>query len=186
MPRFVHRRSRGYTLIEILVVVAVLGIAGALVIPSMGDTDVLRVQAAVRTVVADISFAQSDAIAYQQRRGIVFDTELDGDLADNGYTVVAVTGTEINTDTDALYDPQGPDEKYIISFNDPRFSSSTIVDANFMGGPALIFDELGGPVATPDGDFPASGFVVITGADGQQFTIHVEPYSGRVRVEKND
>lgn len=179
-------RLRGYTLIEILVVVAVLGIAGALVIPSMGQTSVLRVQSAVRAVVADISFAQSDAIAYQQRRAIVFDTVLDGDLSDNGYTVCSVTGPAIDVDTDALYDSFGPDDKYIVTLNDPRFAGSTIVDVDFDGTPSLIFDELGGPVTTPDGDVPGGGFVRITGVDGQQFTIHVEPYSGRVRVEKNN
>ena len=177
---------RGYTLIEILVVVAVLGIAGALVIPSMGQTGVLRVQSAVRAVVADISFAQSDAVAYQQRRAIVFDTQLDGDLSDNGYTMCAVTGNVIDVDTDVLYDSFGPDEKYIVSLNDPRYAGSTITDVDFDGAQTLIFDELGGPVTTPDGDMPASGFVQITGGEGQQFTIHVEPYSGRVRVEKND
>lgn len=179
------KRGRGaYTLIEILVVVAVLGIAGALVIPSMGQTDVLRVQSAVRIVVGDISFAQSDAIAYQQRRAIVFDSKIDGDLSDNGYTMCAVSGSTIDTSTDALYDPQGPDDKYIVTLNDPRFAGCSITAANFNDTPTLIFDELGGPVSTPDGDVPTGGFVTINGV-GQTFTVHVEPYSGRVRVEKN-
>jgi len=181
-PRQASAR-RGYTLIEILVVVAVLGIAGALVIPSMGQTDVLRVQSAVRTIVADISFAQSDAIAYQQRRAIVFDTVVDGDASDNGYTLCSVTGPSIDVETDALYDPLGPDDKYIVSLKDPRYAGSTIDEALFGGVPTLIFDELGGPVATPDGDMPIGGYVTVTGL-GQTFRINVEPFSGRVRVEK--
>lgn len=177
------RPRRGYTLIEILVVVAVLGIAGALVIPSMGQTDVLRVQSAVRTVVADISFAQSDAIAFQQRRAIVFDTVIDGDASDNGYTLCSVSGASIDVATDALYDPLGPDDKYIVSLQDPRYASSAIQEAVFGVGSTLIFDELGGPVGSPDGDTPIGGYITVTGV-GQQFRINVEPFSGRVRIEK--
>jgi type II secretory pathway pseudopilin PulG len=171
-------------LIEILVVVAVLGIAGALVIPSMGQTDVLRVQSAVRAVVADISFAQSDAIAYQQRRALVFDLDMNGDKSDNGYTMCSVNGAVIDVENDALYDPQGPDGKYIVSLKDPRFAGSVIDEADFAGTQNLIFDELGGPVAGPDSDVPTGGFIQITGMD-QTFIIFVEAYSGRVRVEKN-
>jgi len=54
------------------VTVVVLGIAGALIIPAMGQVDVLRAQAAVRTLVSDITFAQADAAATQERRAILF------------------------------------------------------------------------------------------------------------------
>ncbi|MBX3362550.1 MAG: type II secretion system protein [Phycisphaeraceae bacterium] len=50
--------ARAYTLIEVLVVVTVLGIAAALVIPEMSSAHSLRVQASVRTIVSDITFAQ--------------------------------------------------------------------------------------------------------------------------------
>ena len=95
---FVHRRARrAYTLVEILIVVAVLGIAGALVIPSMSQTGVLRIQAAVRTLVADMTFMQADAMAFQSRRVMVFGrvARFDPDAATwqvvngDGYTVYA-------------------------------------------------------------------------------------------------
>ncbi|MFN9974149.1 MAG: Tfp pilus assembly protein FimT/FimU, partial [Phycisphaerae bacterium] len=56
-------RRRGYTLVEVLIVVTVLGIAGAVAAPAFSQTGVLRVQAALRSIVADISEAQSDALA---------------------------------------------------------------------------------------------------------------------------
>ena len=56
---------RAFTLIELLIVVVLLGIAGMLVVPAMGSVGVLRIQAAVRTLVSDLTFAQGDAIAQQ-------------------------------------------------------------------------------------------------------------------------
>ena len=64
--------ARAYTLLEVLVVVTILGTAAAIVVPSMGSAGNLRVQTAVREVIADITFAQSDAVAYQTRRAIIF------------------------------------------------------------------------------------------------------------------
>ncbi len=63
---------RGLTLIELLVTVTVLSIAVALVIPSVSQTGVLRVQAAVRTIASDIAAAQTEAMAFQSRRAIYF------------------------------------------------------------------------------------------------------------------
>ena len=54
--------------------VAILGIAGAIVVPSMLKGGTLGVQAAARTVVADLMYAQNDAIAQQSPRRVVFDT----------------------------------------------------------------------------------------------------------------
>src|SRR5688572_202575 len=76
--------ARAYTLVEMLVVVAILGIAGALVIPSMGQAGVLRIHAAVRTLVSDLTFVQTDALAYQQRRAVIFDEDA------NSYTLAEV------------------------------------------------------------------------------------------------
>lgn len=72
-PDLPRSRSRGgYTLIELVITLALLGIAGTMVIPAMTQSGVLRTQAAVRTIVADITFLQGDALAYQERRAIWF------------------------------------------------------------------------------------------------------------------
>ena len=60
---------KGFTLIELLIVVVLLGISSAVVIPSLGSTDVLRVQSTVRAIVASINIAQSDALAHQHGSG---------------------------------------------------------------------------------------------------------------------
>jgi prepilin-type N-terminal cleavage/methylation domain-containing protein len=167
-----------YTLLEILVVVTVLGIAGALIVPSMGQTGVLRVQAAVRTIVADITFAQSDALAYQRRRAIVFTPEL------NTYVLVEVNGTAVNPATDAMYDADGPNGRYQVTLDSAKFAGARIDAAVFDGGSTLIFDEMGGPVLAATGDTPSAGGTITVTGSGATFEIRVEAYTGRVTVNR--
>ena len=49
---------RAYTIVELVIVVAILGIAGMLLVPNLIDRDTFAIQAAVRTVISDIVFAQ--------------------------------------------------------------------------------------------------------------------------------
>ena len=53
------RMHRGYTLIEVLLVVTVIGIAGAVVVPNLMAGGTRGVQAAARIVSADILIAQN-------------------------------------------------------------------------------------------------------------------------------
>ena len=165
------RVHRAYTLVELLVVIVIMGIAGALVIPSMGQTGVLRVQAAVRTVVSDLTFAQSDGLAYQRGRAVVFD------LTKNSYTIVDIRGTTIDATLNAV-------QTTVI--NGGQFGDARITKADFGGSQTLIFDEMGGPVTTAGGNTPAAdGIIEITGSD-QLFRITVEGYTGRITTQRVD
>lgn len=162
------RARKGYTLIELLIVITILGIAGAMVIPTFSSTDVLKVQGAVRTIVADITIAQSDSIALQRGRGIVFDLT-------NGspsYTIAEVNGNALDTNLDHLVTRRlgGPDFGFS-NFTACTFPSNT-----------LVFDELGGPVDAPGSTNPANAaYIDITGSN-QAFRINVEGYTGRVTI----
>ncbi|MGQ0627059.1 MAG: pilus assembly FimT family protein [Phycisphaerales bacterium] len=169
--------ARAFTLIEMLVVVAVLGIAGALIIPAMGSVGTLRVQAALRTVVSDLTFAQADAIAFQEKRALVFDTE------DNSYYVAAVPGTTINEEN-ILYNPAGPANRYRVDLKQNNFAGARISGADFGGKAWIIFDDLGAPITDLDNDTPGpGGMLTLTGSD-QTYRIVVEPFTGRVTVRK--
>lgn len=172
-----QRQMRGYTLVEILIVVIILGIASSLIIPSMGSAQVLRIQASMRAVVADITFAQSDALAYQERRAIVFD------VPNNHYAVIRVTGAVLDPVNDILFDTTRHSGRMEVNFDEPKYGGATLISAEFDGDSALIFDELGGPVQTPTGDAPGLGGVIrIEGADGTAWEITVDAYTGRVSV----
>lgn len=175
-----RKPAGGYTLVEVLVTVTIMGIAGSVVIPSMSGAGVLRIQAGVRTVVADINFAQMDALAYQEPRGIVFDEEA------NSYTIVQVFGDAIDPEADALYDPRGPGERYRVNLNDRDFGGARLSAVDLNGGNVLIFDEIGGPVASPGSDnLSSGGSLELEGPQGR-FRINVAAFSGRVTVTQLD
>ena len=170
--RFAVRRgvARAYTLIEILIVVTLLGIASALVVPNVGSTDVLRVQSSVRAIVSDINFAQSDALARQQGRAVVFDTVA------NTYSVIEVRGVTLDPVNDTIVK--------VDLKNAHKFHDSKIESATFDGGNTLVFDEMGGTVAGPNSTTPSSGGTIIITGSGARFKITVEAYTGRVTVAR--
>jgi prepilin-type N-terminal cleavage/methylation domain-containing protein len=160
--------SRAYTLVELLIVITILGIAAAMVVPSMGSTDVLRVQGAIRTLVADIAEAQSDAIAFQKGRAIVFFPD------EHRYIVAEVNGPMIDIVLDKLVERR---------LNIDLFGYTRITGLTFEND-MLVFDEMGGPVTAPQSSNPApEGWVELTGTH-DTYRVIVEAYTGRTMVQR--
>ena len=163
----VHRA--GYTLVEMLIVVTMLGLAAAMVIPSIASATSLRVQGALRTIVADITVAQSDAVAFQRQRAIVF--RFDGD---NGrYVVAEVNGSTIDTTTGILEDRQ---------LNVETLGFTTVTSSFNSGTNTIIFDELGGPVSAAGGTTPAGTTDIDLRGSNSNWRITIEAYTGRVTI----
>jgi general secretion pathway protein H len=172
--------ARGYTLIEVLVVVVILGIAAAMVIPAMGDTGVLKVQGALRMIVSDITFAQSDAAAFQEKRAVVFN------VAENRYSVVQVPGNTVDATNNTMFDPSRPGGRLACDFRrDQRFGDARLVAADFGGTSTLIFDAMGGPVADASGNTPGTGGTVRVWGSKTAWVITVEAFTGRVTVAQD-
>lgn len=160
--------SRGYTLVELLIVIVIMGIAGALVVPSFSQTGVLRVQSAVRMIVSDITSAQSDAVAFQRGMGIIFYDEPTGPR----YVLAEVNGNRLDPDLDRVLERRLTGGEFgECVFSAIGFSSNQVV-----------FDGLGGPVDSPGSATPAgTGFIEVRGS-GLTYRISVEAYTGRVTV----
>ena len=57
-------------------------------------------------------------------------------------------------------------------------------EAEFAGGSTLIFDGLGGPIDTPTANNPGQGGTVTIEGMTNSFIVTVEPFTGRVTVER--
>lgn len=168
----------GYTLIELLIVVGVLGLAAALLVPSIGQPDTLTIQGAVRRLIGDISFAQSDALAQQENRRIQFYS--DG----TGYILLR---PPYDPNTDFVYDPLARQDNggaYIVDFEqDERFAGLSISSVNLDGGADyLTFDELGGTVSGGGG--PGTGGTITIESANATYQITVAPFTGKLTVQK--
>jgi len=177
---------RGFTLIEVLVVATIIGIAAAVVVPSLRSRGDLDLQAAVRQLVADVSFAQGDALANQEFRRIHF-------FADGtGWCIVRLDERSLRDDFDpseAEYvdDPLAGGGKgggSITRLSAGERFSSVRVDLVAIDGDRrdLTFDALGGTV-DPDGD-PGLGGTIVLRSDDAAFEVKLSPLTGRVEVRR--
>lgn len=161
-------RRAGYTLVEMLIVVTMLGLAAAMVIPSISSASSLRVQGALRSIVADITVAQSDAVAFQRQRALVFRYG-----SDNGrYIMAEVNGSSVDTATGILEDRQ----MNVETMGFTQVTSTTLTNNT------LVFDELGGPVSGPGSTTASPSRVINLSGSNQNWRITVEAYTGRVTI----
>jgi prepilin-type N-terminal cleavage/methylation domain-containing protein len=172
-----RKPSAGFTLVEILAVVVILGLAAAVILPQVGNRANLRASAMSRVIMADLAYVQSRSIATQKPHYVRFD------LANNRYEVLdALTPSEQvithPVNKTAFVVPLGNGR------NDPL--KDVMLDAaTFNGHPILVFDELGTPHAydadTSTTSTLTSGSVRVKCHDSTM-TVTVEPFSGELKA----
>ena len=164
-PTFVRRSRRAYTLVEVLLVVSILGLVSAAVVPSMLTAGSMGVQAAARVMVADLLYAQNEAIAQQNTRKVIFD------VANNSYRLT----DEANGTLTASW-VNGQANNYVVEFGtDKRFKGVSILSVDFNGGNVIEFDSLG---------TPSTGGSITIQYDRRSYRIDVASFTGRITVTK--
>jgi prepilin-type N-terminal cleavage/methylation domain-containing protein len=183
---------RGYTLAELIIVIAILGLAGALLVPRLINADTFTVQAAVRSVIADITFAQTDALAMQKVRRIQFLRDANDRL--HGYAILAPSNPDVY---DAGFDPDtaeyldhptaiGTGGAFIVDFDlHDRFAGVEITSVSFDGNDWVAFDALGGPLRGGSMPLTAGGEIRMRGASGA-YLIRLTGFTGKITVERID
>ncbi len=175
-PTHCHRPSRhaGFTLVEILVVVVIISTATAIVAPRILSSGTLGVQAASRMLIADLLYAQNEAIAQQKSIRVVF-SPLPG--GGNRYQLVYADGAALHMKWKG---GSADTNNYVIDFDDDsRFSGVELTQAQFGSAGSfenyIEFDALGTP--------SAGGNVDLEFGD-QHFRISVSDFTGRVDIQR--
>ena len=172
---------RGFTLVEIIVVVIVLGIAAAVGTAMIGNTDALQVRAATQQLVASLSYAQNNAITQQKSFAVVFNS------AAEEYEVQDEIGNVVPDPVKKMAAGLANPEDFVYRVNFPQSQnlSRVVIEAvDFDGTASVWFDYLGQPHAgTPALGAPAliAGSVRL-GAGTESLTITVEPVTGHITV----
>ena len=128
------RKHAAFTLVEILMVVVILGIVAAIIIPQLGTRDDLRLAAAARGIIADLTYAQSQAIATQTKQYVVF--------GQTQYTLKKQSGASLVT----LSHPVNPGN-FVVDYASGALNGIVIAECDFDGQLTIGFDELGSPTA---------------------------------------
>ncbi|MBN1764296.1 MAG: type II secretion system protein [Sedimentisphaerales bacterium] len=160
--------DKGFTLVEMLVVIVIIGIAATVVIPMIGDNSDMQLTSASRKLITDLLWAQTVSISTQQRYQVVFDT------ANETYEIQDQDGTVIN-------DPITKAPARMDYTVDNYLRSVEIATANFDGHNSVWFDRMGAPYsgAIIDNTPLTSGQIVLAGGE-QTVTVNVEPVTGRI------
>ena len=163
-----HTSWRGFTLVEVIIVVVILSIAAMMAIPMMSSAGSVQIRSAADAIAADLEYAKSMAISRQRMYSVVFDT------SSESYQIQDDTGTVIKHPVKRGFD-------YIIDFkNDNRMKKVDIFSVNFDSTAAIKFDYLGSPY-NGSGSPLNSGNITLQ-ADGSAITVTVEPVTGFISI----
>ncbi len=181
----VDKKNQAFTLVEMLVVLMILGIAAAVIVPMLSGNSQMQLTTATSQLASALMYAQTLAIATQQPVQIVFDTDAQTyEIQDqNGVTLY----DPINKMPSGTADPTP--YLYRVDFSsDPDMKLVNIDSAGFDSQNSLWFDRLGSPYA---GDIASPmplnvGSVTLSAQNSQStVTISIEPISGKVTITEN-
>jgi len=166
--------NSGFTLVELLIVIAIITIAALTAIPMMSSAASVQIRSAANMLTADLEYAKSMAISRGQYFSVVFDT-----TAESYQIFEDQSGTLV-----PIKHPVKKGFDYEINFStDGRLNKVDIVDADFDGTSEVKFDYLGSPYNGGSPPTPLNSGVINLQAGGTTTTVRVEAVTGFISIE---
>lgn len=161
--------SGGFTLVELLIVIAIITIAALTAIPMMSSAASVQIRSAANMLTADLEYAKSMSISRGQNYSMVFDKDTES------YRIEDQNGNIIPH-------PVKKGFPYGINFRtNGRLDKVDIVDADFDGTSEVKFDYLGSPYN--GNSTPLNSGVINLQAGGTTTTVRVEAVTGFISIE---
>ena len=165
--------SGGFTLVELLIVIAIIMIAALTAIPMMSSAASMQIRSAANMLTADLEYAKSMSISRGQNYSVVFDKDAES------YRIE-------DQDGNVIPHPVKKGFSYDINFqNDGRLNKVDIVEVVFVPGSdnTITFDYLGSPYSGPGISSPLNSGVISLQAGGTTTTVTVEAVTGFISIE---
>lgn len=170
--------GRGFTLIEFIMVIVIVGILASLVIPRFESFYAIKLDGAVKKVVSDIRYVQQIAISEHVNTRIVFNTAADT------YTAYKEVPPPGSGNWIIMVDPfsRSSLNPWVNFTTDPKYKGIDISNADFGGTQTLRFNWQGVPQNGGGINLPAQGLLQLQYQDSSR-TVYITPNTGMVRVE---
>ena len=152
--------AQGFTVIEILIVVVILGIAALTALPMLSSAASVQLRSAANMIAADLEYARSLSVSRGRNFTVVFDT------AAESYEIQNEFGATIAHPVKKGFD-------YVIDLQGEGLERVDITNVDFAASSDVMFDYLGSP---DDG-----GTVTVQGGNTTAI-ISVEPITGYITV----
>lgn len=151
------RESGGFTLIEMIAVIIVVGIIAAVTAPSIAHFADTRRTAAARLLYRDLLYAQQHAVATGARTWVRFDATADT------WSVLAEQRDPPGLANAVILSDPTTASPMIITLGSGDWRDAAIVDATFDGDSLVGFDWLGKPLNASETDLAADGSIQLAG-----------------------
>ena len=165
---FRKKSGAGFTLIELVIIVTILGILAVAVLMSGTAKGPVRLEAACQRLTLDLRYMQQMAMAEQVRFGISFDT---GDESYFGYRVSTATKAT---------DPHTQNDLEVEFDQMSEFNEIVITSTNFSD--AVEFDSIGAPYDGNGVALSSEGIVTLSDSSDSK-TVKIEPATGKVSIQ---